>query len=262
MSIRVENLFFSYGKREVLKDISFTAEYGEFLSVLGPNGVGKSTLFRCMLGLLSPSKGGTLIAEKPIAEMTAAQLARHIAYIPQSHNPVFNFSVLDMVLMGTTAQTGTFSAPGKEQLKRAENALDRLEIAHLKDRGYANISGGERQLVLIARAIAQQAKILVMDEPSANLDFGNRIRVMNTVKSLTKDGYTVIQSTHDPDQAYMYSDKILALYGGQVLAWGTPQETICNSLISTLYGVNVEVSSMRDDVVRVCVPKDIHHINT
>lgn len=258
MSMSVKNLCFSYGTRSVLKDISFTANHGEFISVLGPNGVGKSTLFRCMLGLLTPSSGNTFIEDVPITEMSPSKLARYIAYIPQSHNPVFNFSVLDMVLMGTTAQTGTFSAPGKDQIKMAENALDRLGILHLKDRGYANISGGERQLILIARAIAQQAKILVMDEPSANLDYGNRIAVMNTVKNLTKDGYAVIQSTHDPDQAFMYSDKILALFRGQVLAWGSPQETVCDELISTLYGVDVEVCSMRDDQIRVCIPREIH----
>ncbi|MBQ9931607.1 MAG: ABC transporter ATP-binding protein, partial [Firmicutes bacterium] len=161
------------------------------------------------------------------------------------------------VLMGTTAQTGKFSSPGKKQVQQVEDALKKLGIFHLRDRGYGNISGGERQLVLIARAIAQQAKILVMDEPSANLDFGNRIRVMQTVHKLTKEGYLVIQSTHDPDQAYFYSDKILALYGGKVLAWGTPQETISDSLISTLYGVDVEVCSMRSDAVRVCVPKEV-----
>ncbi|MBQ9931975.1 MAG: ABC transporter ATP-binding protein, partial [Firmicutes bacterium] len=168
--MKIQDLCFSYGDHEVLKGIDFTAEYGEFLSVLGPNGVGKSTLFRCMLGLLSPQKGGAFIDGKPIAGMAAAQLARHIAYIPQSHNPVFNFKIFDVVLMGTTAQTGKFSAPGKKQVHQVEEALKKLGIFHLRDRGYANISGGERQLVLIARAIAQQAKILVMDEPSANLD--------------------------------------------------------------------------------------------
>ena len=257
MSIKVENLCFSYGERQVLDSISFEAGYGRFLSVLGPNGVGKSTLFRCMLGLLRPSAGTVTIEGNDITSMSAAQLSRHIAYIPQSHNPVFNFSVLDMVLMGTTAQLGQFSSPGKAQQELAESSLERLGILHLKERSYANISGGERQLVLIARAIAQSAKILVMDEPSANLDFGNRIRVMQTVKELTKDGYAVIQSTHDPDQAYMYSDKILAMHAGQVLAFGSPKETINDKVISTLYGVDVEVSSMQDDTIRVCVPKSI-----
>ena len=254
MSLRVDNLHFSYGDHKVLKGVDFSAEYGEFLSVLGPNGVGKSTLFRCLLGLLSASEGSVRVDGQDIRTLNAPELSRRMAYIPQSHNPVFNFSVLDMVLMGTTSQVGRFAVPGKEQILLAEAALERLGIAHLRDRGCGNISGGERQLVLIARAIAQKAKILVMDEPSANLDFGNKIRVMRTVKSLTDDGYTVIQSTHDPDQAYLYSDKILALYDGRVMAWGTPRETICSDLISKLYGVDVEICSMRSDEVRVCVP--------
>ena len=254
MSMSAENLSFSYGSADVLKSVSFRAEYGEFLSVLGPNGVGKSTLFRCMLGLLTPSQGRVLIDNRDISGMTAAELSKKIAYIPQSHSPVFNYSVLDVVLMGTTAQLGRFSSPGKEQRRQAMELLERLNIAALRDRGCRNISGGERQLVLIARAMAQQAKILIMDEPSSSLDFGNRIRVMDTIKGLTEQGYCVIQSTHDPDQAYQYSDKILAMYGGEVLAWGTPGETVCDAVISKLYGVDVEVCSLRNDRIRVCIP--------
>ena len=254
MSIQVERLSFSYGTRPVLDNVSFSAEYGEFLSVLGPNGVGKSTLFRCMLGLLTPSSGGAAVDGRPISDMTAQELAQKIAYIPQSHSPVFNYSVMDMVLMGTTAQLSKFAAPGARQREQALDALARLNILHLKDRGYRAISGGERQLVLVARAIAQQARVLIMDEPSANLDFGNRIRVMQTVKNLTADGYAVIQATHDPDQAYQVSDRVLALSGGRVLAWGTPQEAICSEVISALYGVAVEVCSLRDDRIRVCIP--------
>jgi iron complex transport system ATP-binding protein len=161
-----------------------------------------------------------------------------------------------MVLMGTTAQTGIFSSPGRTQAAVVEAALERLSIAHLKDRGYGELSGGERQLTLIARAIAQQAKILVMDEPSASLDFGNRIRLMNTVRSLTADGYCVIQSTHDPDQAFLWSDSVLALHEGRVLAHGTPRDTVTTDLISALYGVEVEVCPLRNDSVRVCIPAE------
>lgn len=257
MSMEIKNLRFSYGDREVLKNINFKAEYGELLSVLGPNGVGKSTLFRCMLGLLEPKSGDVTIEGKNIHQMGTKEQAKYIAYIPQSHNPTFNFSVFDMVLMGTTSQMGVFGTPSEKQIKLVEEALEKLGIFHLRNRGYGSISGGERQLVLIARAIVQQAKVLIMDEPSANLDYGNRIRVMKTVRDLTAEGYAIIQSTHDPDQAFMYSDKILALYKGEVLAWGTPGETICDSLISTLYNVDVEICSLRDDRVRVCVPKDI-----
>jgi len=252
--MEIKELCFSYAEHSVLKNISFTAEHGQMLSVLGPNGVGKSTLFRCMLGLLRPQKGDTFIDNESILNMSSRDLALKIAYIPQSHNPAFNFSVFDMVLMGTTSQLGTFSAPQKEQVQLVRQALERLGISHLENRGYANISGGERQLVLIARAIVQKARILVMDEPSASLDYGNRIRVMQTVRSLVSDGYAVIQSTHDPDQAYLYSDRVLALYQGQVLAWGTPEQTITDSVISKLYGVEVDICSLRGDSIRICVP--------
>ena len=254
MRMKVDDLHFSYGSHEVLKGVSFGVEDSGFVSLLGPNGAGKSTLFRCMLGLLEPTSGSVHICGRNIRNMPAAELSHRVAYIPQSHTPVFNFSVFDMVLMGTTAQLSRFSSPGKLQKELAKAAIERMGIYHLRNRGCSNISGGERQLALIARAIAQQAKILVMDEPSASLDYGNKLRVMETVKSLTKDGYTVIQSTHDPDQAYLYSDQILALYDGKILACGTPQETISSALVSTLYGVDVEVCSMHRDGIRVCVP--------
>lgn len=254
MRMKIENLHFSYGSREVLKGVSFGIDDSGFVSVLGPNGAGKSTLFRCMLGLLEPSEGSVHICGRNIRQMPPAELSHRVAYIPQSHTPVFNFSVFDMVLMGTTAQLSRFSSPGKKEAQLAEAAMERIGISHLRDRGCGNISGGELQLALIARAIAQQAKILVMDEPSASLDYGNKLRLMETVKGLTREGYTVIQSTHDPDQAYLYSDQILALYDGKLLARGTPQETISSSLISRLYGVDVEVCSMHRDDVRVCIP--------
>ena len=257
MRMRVEDLHFSYGSHEVLKGVSFGVEDCGFVSLLGPNGAGKSTLFRCMLGLLEPGSGSVHICGRDIRHMPPAELSHRVAYIPQSHTPIFNFSVFDMVLMGTTAQLPRFSSPGKKQKELAEAAMERLGISHLRNRGCSNISGGERQLALIARAIAQQAKILVMDEPSASLDYGNKLRVMETVKSLTQDDYTVIQSTHDPDQAYLYSDQILALYDGKLLANGTPQETISSDLISKLYGVDVSVCSLLGDDLRVCIPNHI-----
>lgn len=254
MSLKVEHLDFYFGKRQILKDISFEAHRGEFLSILGPNGVGKSTLFRCILNLLKPNAGSIEIGGRDVAQMTAQELARCIAYIPQYHSPTFNYSVLDMVLMGTASQLGALATPGKAQIEVAKNALERLNISHLAEHPYGFCSGGEKQLCLLARAIAQQATILVMDEPSASLDFGNRIRVMQTVRGLVKDGYAVVQTTHDPEQAFMYSDKILAMHDGQVLAWGTPQEVMQAGLMSTLYGIDVEVHSLNSDKVRVCVP--------
>ena len=254
MNLKVEHLDFYFGKRQILKDISFEAQGGEFLSILGPNGVGKSTLFRCILNLLHPSAGTIALDGRDVRQMTAKELAQHIAYIPQFHKPTFNYSVLNMVLMGTASQLRSLETPGKAQLEIAHNALARMKIEHLAEHPYGFCSGGEKQLCLIARAIAQQAKVLVMDEPSASLDFGNRIRVMQTVRSLVADGYAVVQTTHDPEQAFMYSDKILAIHDGRVLAWGTPQAVLEDDLMSKLYGIDVEVHSLHGDTIRVCVP--------
>lgn len=254
MNLEVHHLDFSFGKRPILRDVSFETRSGEFLSILGPNGVGKSTLFRCMLDLLHPGGGTVTVDGRDVRTLTARELARCIAYIPQSHSPAFNYSVLDMALMGTASQLRALETPGRAQIAAARDALARMGLLHLEERPYGFCSGGEKQLCLIARALAQQAKILIMDEPSASLDFGNRIRVMETVRSLTAEGYAVVQTTHDPEQAYMYSDRILALHDGRVLAWGTPQEVIRDELMSKLYGMEVEVRSLHNDAVRVCVP--------
>lgn len=234
MSIEVADLSFSYGDRLILDGISFVAKDKELLSILGPNGTGKSTLFRCILGLLSKYKGKALLNGMDIRNLGIREMAKVIAYIPQSHYPSFNYTVFDMVLMGTTVQVSTLSSPCTKQRKLAESALERLGIPHLKQRGYTQISGGERQLVLMARALVQEAKILILDEPTANLDFGNQIRVLTQIKSLAKEGYTIIQSTHNPDQTFLFSDRVMAMKDGKVLALGTPSEVLTPELIQQL----------------------------
>ena len=257
MSIEVTNLSFSYGEQQVLDDINFTEQDSQLLSVLGPNGVGKTTLFRCILGLLTGYEGQILLDGIDIRGLGIEEMAKLIAYIPQSHYPSFNYSVFDMVLMGTSVQVSAISSPGIKQKKLAEAALKRLGIYHLKNRGFTRISGGERQLVLLARALAQDARILVLDEPTSNLDFGNQVRVLTEIKSLAKEGYTIIQSTHNPDQAFLFSDRVLAMKNGKVLAWGTPAEVYTEDLIYKLYGVKVEMESLYHDKTSVCVPKCI-----
>jgi len=257
MSIEVSNLSFKYTNQIVLDRISFKAGDGQLLSVLGPNGVGKSTLFRCILGLLTGYQGQIVLNGIETKGLDIKEMAKLISYIPQSHYPSFNFSVFDMVLMGTSVQISAFSSPGARQIELVDTALERLGIGHLKKRGYKQISGGEQQLVLLARALVQKAKILILDEPTSNLDFGNQIRVLTKIKSLTREGYTVIQSTHNPDQTFQFSDTVLAMKDGKVLAYGEPATIFTENLIQKLYGVEVDIQSLFSDKVRVSIPKSI-----
>ena len=240
MKLSVEHLSFSYRCADVLREVSFSVEQGEFLSVLGPNGVGKSTLFRCILGILPDYTGKIKVDGTNIRRLNQREMARRIAYIPQIHRPTFGFSVLDTVLMGATRQLSPFAMPKREQVEQARQALEQMGVAHLTERNFARLSGGEQQLVLVARAIAQRADILIMDEPTSALDYGNQIRVLRKVRSLADQGYTVLLSTHNPQHALSYASRILALAGGQVAAHGSPREVLNEALIRQLYQVEVD----------------------
>ena len=253
----MRDLHFGYGSGEVLRGVSFTAPSGELTSVLGPNGVGKSTLFRCLLGLMKGYTGSITIDGEDTRRLSARALAKKVAYIPQSHYPSFNYSVFNMVLMGTTSQVSLMSSPGEKQRKAAAEALERVGVAHLRDKGYTNISGGERQLVLIARALVQDARVLILDEPTANLDYGNQIRVMEQLRELNSQGYTVVQSTHNPEQAFLFSHNVVAMQEGRVLASGAPSQVVTEELMEKLYGADIRVCRLYEDRVRVCIPRSV-----
>ena len=257
MSVEVKNLNFSYGTRQVLHDISFTIGEGEFLSILGPNGVGKSTLFRCILGLLPDYSGTVLIDGQDSRSFSVREAARHIAYIPQSSAPIFNYSAFDIVLMGRTSSLRFFQTPKEEDLEKCHWALEKMGVPHLETRCFHRLSGGERQLVLIARALVQDAPILMLDEPTANLDFGNQIRVLTQVRELAREGYTIIQTTHHPEQSYMFSDRILAMQDGRILTEGVPSQVLTAENMEKLYHIDVEVLSLYNDKTRVCIPRQI-----
>lgn len=258
MSIRVEHLSFSYGSHEVLHDLNFDIPDGCLVNVLGPNGVGKSTLFRCILGLNQQYQGTILVNGKDMRTLSIKERAAEISYIPQSHAPVYDYEVLDVVLMATGSDLKMLSNPGCAQRQRAYEALERIGIERFAHRHYTQISGGEQQLVLVARALAQNAKTIVMDEPTSALDYGNTVRVLSCVRQLAREGLSIVQSTHNPDHAFLYSDKTLVLREGKVDAFGDPSDVITSELISGLYSVDVEVNSLYGDKVRVCVP--VHEI--
>ncbi|MBO4872775.1 MAG: ABC transporter ATP-binding protein [Lachnospiraceae bacterium] len=258
MSIEVRNVSFAYSHgRTVLDDISFQIPDGEFVSLLGPNGVGKSTLFKCILRLLTGYSGEIRINGDDSKSLSAKELSRRIAYIPQSAAAIFNYTVRDTILMGTTAMVNGLRSPGKKEEAFVDEALERLSLQDLKDRLFTRISGGERQLVLIARALAQQAKILLMDEPTANLDYGNQLRVLEQIKALSGSGYTILQSTHNPEQAFWYADRVIAIRDGRLAADGAPADVMDAALLKALYRIDVSIENLHDGKIHVCVPKKL-----
>ena len=254
--IEVNHLSYRYSHRSgsVLKDISLSLAAGEIVSLLGPNGSGKTTLLKHILGLLSPHEGGVLLEGSPVSAMAPRALARRMAYVPQIHRLSFGYRALDVVLMGRLPHKRFFSRFSTEDERVALGALERLSIAHLKDRPYTEISGGERQLILIARALAQGADIFIMDEPVTGLDYGNQIRLLSRISDLARSGYTFIKTTHFPDHALWVSDRVVMLKAGEIIADGQTEEVMNRDNLYGLYETDVDVMALRGGV-RICVPK-------
>lgn len=255
-ALEVKDLAFSYGSHHVLRGVNFAAEPGDFIAVLGPNGVGKSTMFKCVLGFLSGYEGQVLVGGEDARRMKRKELARKVAYIPQSSEQVFDYTVLELVLMGSAARVSLFATPGVEEEQRALEVLAELGIEHLAYQGCGQISGGEYQLVLLARTLVQDAKVLVMDEPTANLDYGNQYRVMERIARLAKRDFVVMMAAHDPNQVLLHANRALVIDKGAVRADGAPADVMTDELLSSLYGIDVHRLSVEDADrrVNVCVP--------
>lgn len=230
---------FRRGMRVILDDITIRLHSGEIVALLGANGAGKSTLFRIMLGFFKPERGEVRLNGKPLADFSRRALAQRIAYVPQAHVAPFPYKVRDVVLLGRLAETGIFRAPQAADRRAVDEVLERLAITHLAARRYTEISGGERQLTLIARALAQGASILVLDEPMTGLDYGYQVRLLQHLVDLAGGGRTVLLSTHNPEHAVQAATRIAVLRDGVIMADGPPEQIITPSLIRVLYGVAV-----------------------
>ena len=242
MLFTVENGVCGYnGQSPVLKNIDFSVTSGEVLCILGPNGSGKSTLFKSILGLIKMYGGSVKVDGEDIRTWKRDRVARTIGYIPQANNPPFSFTVMDMVLMGRTAYTNSFSTPSKDDEKIANDAVEMLGIRKLANKHFLELSGGEKQLVLIARALSQEPDILIMDEPTAALDFGNQQLVLQQVSRLSKSGLGIIMASHFPDHAFLYSNKALLIKDGGIYACGAPGEVITEQSLKDLYGVDAKI---------------------
>jgi iron complex transport system ATP-binding protein len=233
-------LTIGYSDRTVGSNLDVALATGEVLALLGPNGGGKTTLLKTLLGLLAPKSGEVRLGEKPLSNYGDRERARLIAYVPQSHVATFAFTVEAVVLMGRTAHGNLFSRPSAADRAVAARMLERFGIAHLSERPYTMISGGERQLVLLARALAQEPQFIVLDEPTASLDFGNQGKVMREMRALAAGGHGVLFTTHDPNHAMRAADRAYLLREGARIAEGPIATVLNRERLEALYGAPVE----------------------
>lgn len=253
MTLACEDLAFGYGRARVGGDVSLAVGAGEVVCLLGPNGGGKSTLFKTLLGLLPRLGGRILLDGADIAGMSRTRIARRVAYVPQAAGGYFPYSVAEVVVMGRAAHVDAFAAPGAGDVRIAAEAMARVGIAHLAEKAFTRVSGGERQLALIARALTQAAPVMVLDEPTANLDFGNQARVVAEIVRLARTGTGVLWATHDPGHALECADRVALLSDGVLSDYGPTVEVLDEARLSALYGVAVGIATLPDGR-RVAVP--------
>ena len=259
VAIETERLSFGYGAEALTLDgVSLTVQPGRVCCLLGRNGAGKTTVLRCLLGLLTPQSGTVRIGGRELHRLSRRALARQIAYVPQRTGSPFPFSTLDIAVTGRTPHVSPLSSPSSADRRAAAAVLDRLGIGALADRPFSVLSGGERRLALIARAMVQDAPVLVLDEPTAALDYGNEARVLQVVAELARSGRTVLMTTHQPWHALLCGDQAVLLRDGRVAADGPPSEVVTTPRLSEFYGVPVRVLAEVDPVsgspVYACVP--------
>jgi iron complex transport system ATP-binding protein len=240
MSLAGSDLTIGYSDRVVGRALNVRLEQGEVLALLGPNGGGKTTLLKTLLGILRPRAGAVTIGDRALALISLRERARLIAYVPQLHVPTFAFTVETVVLMGRTAHGNLFARPSAHDRTVAARVLEQFGIAHLAPRPYTMISGGERQLVLLARALAQEPQFVVLDEPTASLDFGNQGKVMREIRALAGMGHGVLFTTHDPNHALRAADRAYLLRAGERIAEGAVREVLTRAQLEDLYGAPVE----------------------
>lgn len=242
--IAAHALSIGYGRRVIGAGFEFAIRPGEVVSLLGPNGCGKTTLLKTLLGLIAPLAGEVRLDDVLLTQIPVTQRARRMAYVPQHAASTFGFSVREIVLLGRTAHGRLWSPPSRHDREVAHTCLTRMGVAHLADQPLHRVSGGERQLALVARALAQEPALILLDEPTASLDFGNQGRVLREMRRLASEGLGVIFTTHDPNHALRYADRAMLMRDGRLLADGPAGEVLTAEALAGMYGT--EVSALRD----------------
>ncbi len=256
MIYEINNLSFSYpqAERSILNDVSLTLAEGAILSILGPNGAGKSTLLNCMAGLLKPTLGRIELCGRDMSEMAFREIAQVMGYVQQIHTPAYGYSVLHFVTMGRAPRIGMFSRPGEADKKAAWDALETLEIAHLAHKPYTEISGGEMQKAVIARAIVQEPRVILFDEPTAHLDSGNQLRVLSIILDMAERGFSVVMTTHNPDHALLLGGDVAILSRDGHLRTGACNEIITEQLLLEIYNTQLCLIPVPELSRVACIP--------
>lgn len=259
--LSVQDLACAYGERNIIHGISFDVHAGEIVSILGANGAGKSTLFKAILGQ-HPMKGALRFFDKEAALLSSKERARHIGFVPQYHALAFPFTVQDVVVMGLAPWLGFFKIPGEAELHKAQQALMRLDIDHLAELRFDQLSGGQQQLVLIARAIVGSPNMLLLDEPTASLDVGNAGKVIRQLLQLVREGMSVIMTTHHPEHVFLSAQhhensKVLLLQSNGTSAFGSVDTLLDEATLGAIYGSDIRLLQVDDhgQQVRFCIPR-------
>ncbi len=254
--LQVDHATFSYdGRANVFEDISFAVEEGKVFCILGPNGTGKSTLLRCLCNLYKLKDGSIRVDGHDISMMGQAALARKIGFIPQIHTPTFPYSVMQVVLMGRTPYLNMIATPSEKDYSIAEKAIKAVGIEYIRDKPYTELSGGQMQMVLLARVLAQEPEILLLDEPTSHLDIANQVHTIQIVKKLAKQGMSVVMTSHYPDHAFVSADAVGIMKSGRFIEMGKPDDVLTSTSLKKAYGTDIRIVYVGEDVNRkVCVP--------
>ena len=255
--LSVDDVAFSYrANREILKGVTFSLGEGEILCLLGSNGAGKTTLLRCLLGFSKPQRGSVSVNGKGVAGLSVKERAHYMAYVPQTSTLAFPYLAEEVVMMGRVSHLASGAAHTASDHQAVRDAMERLQIGYLAGQRYQELSGGEKQMVLVARALAQEARVLVMDEPTANLDYHNQVKILSAIKHLSSQGLGILMTSHYPDHAFLACSKAALMKGGRIVSFGDPDEVVTSSSLTDLYDTPVHVvhADMGGVAIKTCIP--------
>jgi iron complex transport system ATP-binding protein len=243
MKFEIKNISFEYVVgRKVFRNVSLSLEEGEILSILGANGAGKSTFLNCIAGLYKPTEGEILLDGRALSSISRIEIARNIGYIPQIHDSNFGFSVLEYTVMGRTPYIRPYETPSKEDYSIARASLERVGLHNMSEKIFTEMSGGEQQLAMIARVLTQQPKIIIFDEPTNHLDYGNQYRTVEMMRQLSKDGYIIVTSTHNPNHVFELQGKVAILKHDGEMVIGNSDTLMTEKILMELYGLKIGVT--------------------